>query len=82
MVVAEHTVDAAVSRIAAAIGEPARTRMLYCLMEGHARTSTELAIVAGVAPPTAVEFGRKMIFSDERPSFADLDKALQSIKGG
>src|SRR5580700_1404159 len=53
MVVAEHTVDAAVSRIAAAIGEPARTRMLYCLMEGHARTSTELAIVAGVAPPTA-----------------------------
>ena len=51
--VAEHTVDAAVSRIAAAIGEPARTRMLYCLMEGHARTSTELAIVAGVAPPTA-----------------------------
>jgi DNA-binding transcriptional ArsR family regulator len=49
----ESTVDAAVSRIAAAIGEPARTRMLYCLMEGHARTSTELAIVAGVAPPTA-----------------------------
>ena len=49
----ESTVDAAVSRIAAAIGGPARTRMLYCLMEGHARTSTELAIVAGVAPPTA-----------------------------
>lgn len=49
----ESAVDAAVSRIAAAIGEPARTRMLYCLMEGHARTSTELAIVAGVAPPTA-----------------------------
>jgi len=42
------------------------------------------AIVAsarGVAPPTAVEFGRKMIFSDERPSFNELDKALQSIKG-
>lgn len=50
---ADTTVDAAVSRIAAAIGEPARTRMLYCLMEGQARTSTELAIVAGVSPPTA-----------------------------
>ncbi|SPF39450.1 Transcriptional regulator, ArsR family [Candidatus Sulfopaludibacter sp. SbA4] len=45
--------DAAVSRIAAAIGEPARARMLYCLMDGRARTSTELAIVAGVSPSTA-----------------------------
>jgi len=45
--------DAAVSRIAAAIGEPARTRMLYCLLDGHARTSTELAMVAEVTPSTA-----------------------------
>ncbi len=45
--------DEAISRIAAAIGEPARARMLYCLMDGHARTSTELAIVAGVSPSTA-----------------------------
>ena len=45
--------DLAVSRIAAAIGEPARTRMLFCLMDGHARTSTELAIVAGITPSTA-----------------------------
>src|SRR5258706_6353964 len=45
--------DLAVSRIAAAIGEPARARMLYCLMDGHARTSTELAIVADVSPSTA-----------------------------
>jgi DNA-binding transcriptional ArsR family regulator len=50
---AQPAVDAEVSRIAAAIGEPARTRMLYCLMEGPARTSTELALVAGVTPPTA-----------------------------
>ncbi len=49
----EFNVDAAVSRIASAIGEPARTRMLYCLMEGPARTSTELAIVAEVTPSTA-----------------------------
>jgi len=49
----EEQVDAAVSRIAAAIGEPARARMLYCLVDGHARTSTELAIVAEVSPSTA-----------------------------
>lgn len=46
-------VDAAVSAIAAAIGEPARARMLYCLVDGHARTSTELAVVAQVSPSTA-----------------------------
>jgi len=45
--------DAAVSAIAAAIGEPARARMLFCLLDGRARTSTELAVVAGVTPSTA-----------------------------
>jgi DNA-binding transcriptional ArsR family regulator len=51
--------DAAVPRIAAAIGEPARARMLYCLMDGRARTSTELAVVGGVSPSTAsVHLGR------------------------
>jgi DNA-binding transcriptional ArsR family regulator len=45
--------DAAFSRIAAAIGDPARSRMLNCLQDGRARTSTELAIVAGVSPSTA-----------------------------
>jgi DNA-binding transcriptional ArsR family regulator len=49
----EHHADAAISRIAAAIGEPARARMLYCLMDGHARTSTELSVVAEVSPSTA-----------------------------
>lgn len=49
----EHYADAAVVRIAAAIGEPARARILYCLMDGRARTSTELAIVAEVSPSTA-----------------------------
>lgn len=46
-------VEITVSDIAAAIGEPARARILYCLMDGNARTSTELAIVAGVSPSTA-----------------------------
>jgi DNA-binding transcriptional ArsR family regulator len=45
--------DTAVSRIAAAIGEPARARMLYCLMDGHARTATELSVVAEIGPSTA-----------------------------
>jgi DNA-binding transcriptional ArsR family regulator len=45
--------DGAVSAIAAAIGEPARARMLSCLMDGRARTSTELAVVGGVSPSTA-----------------------------
>src|SRR5580700_6979223 len=49
----EEQVDVAVSGIAAAIGEPARARMLYSLVDGHARTSTELAIVADVSPSTA-----------------------------
>lgn len=50
---ADHDTDGAVSRIAAAIGEPARARMLYCLSDGRARTSTELAVVAQVTPSTA-----------------------------
>ncbi len=46
-------VDVVVSRIASAIGEPARARILYSLMDGHARTSTELAVAARVTPSTA-----------------------------
>ena len=45
--------DAAISSITAAIGEPARARMLYRLADGRARTSTELAVVANVSPSTA-----------------------------
>lgn len=39
-----------------------------------------IASARGVAPPIAVEFGRKMIFSDERPSFTELDQALQAVR--
>jgi DNA-binding transcriptional ArsR family regulator len=49
---AEHA-DSGAARIAAAIGEPARARMLYCLMDNHARTATELAVEAEVSPSTA-----------------------------
>jgi DNA-binding transcriptional ArsR family regulator len=47
------SVEEHVSKIAAAIGEPARARILYCLLDGRARTSTELAIVSEVSPSTA-----------------------------
>ena len=50
---AQQDNDRAASSIASAIGEPARARMLYCLMDKHARTSTELAVVADVSPSTA-----------------------------
>ena len=49
----EHHAEAAASRIAAAIGEPARARILYCLLDDRARSSTELAVIAGVSPATA-----------------------------
>ncbi|WP_335945710.1 helix-turn-helix transcriptional regulator [Pseudomonas sp. G166] len=49
---AEHH-DLGVSQVAAAIAEPARTRMLCALMDGHARTSTELASIAEVSASTA-----------------------------
>jgi len=42
-----------VAALAAAIGEPARARMLLALLDGRARTATELAALAGVTPSTA-----------------------------
>ncbi|WP_295981284.1 helix-turn-helix transcriptional regulator [uncultured Variovorax sp.] len=45
--------DFQLARLAGAIAEPARARMLSCLMDGHARTATELATVAEVAASTA-----------------------------
>ncbi|HUJ16235.1 MAG TPA: helix-turn-helix transcriptional regulator [Thermoanaerobaculia bacterium] len=46
-------VDVRVASVAAAIGEPARARILASLLDGRARTSTELAMVAEVSPSTA-----------------------------
>lgn len=45
--------DLAVAQIAGAIGEPARARILFALMDDRARSSTELAALAGVSPSTA-----------------------------
>src|SRR5580692_10695803 len=89
--------DAAVAGIAAAIGEPARARILYCLMDGHARTSTELAIVAEVSPSTASVHlnrlrterlvnvhvqGKHRYYSLEGPNVAAALEGLSVLAGG
>jgi DNA-binding transcriptional ArsR family regulator len=89
--------DAAVPEIAAAIGEPARARILYCLMDGHARTSTELAVVAGVSPSTASVHlhrlkaarlvkvliqGKHRYYSLEGPDVANVLEGLSVLAGG
>jgi len=89
-------VDATVAPIAAAIGEPARARMLYCLIDGRARTSTELAIVADVAPSTAsvhlqrlkarqlvkvVAQGKHRYYTLDRPEVASALEALNVVAG-
>ena len=89
--------DQVISRIAAAVGEPARVRMLYCLLDGHARTSTELAVVADVSPSTAsahlnrllraqlikvIAQGKHRYYSLEGPNVANALEALSVIAGG
>jgi len=90
-------IDSSVSEIAAAIGEPARARMLYCLVDGRARTSTELSVVAGVSPPTAsvhlqclmgqrlvkvLAQGKHRYYSLEGPNVAAALEALSVLAGG
>lgn len=92
-----ETADAAASSFAAAIGEPARARMLYCLTDGRARTSTELAIVAEVSPSTAsvhlqrltakrlvkvLAQGKHRYYSLEGPNVAAALEALSVLAGG
>ena len=94
---ADANASADISTIAAAIAEPARTRMLFCLMDGHARTATELAVVSGVSPSTAsvhlarlkdqrlvkvLAQGRHRYFSLEGPSVAAALEALSVVAGG
>jgi DNA-binding transcriptional ArsR family regulator len=88
--------DTAVATIAAAIGEPARARMLDCLLDGRARTSTELAVVANVTPSTAsvhlqrlrnerlvkvVAQGKHRYYSLDRPDVAAALEALNVLVG-
>jgi DNA-binding transcriptional ArsR family regulator len=93
----DHHADAAISRIAAAIGEPSRARILYCLMDGHARTSTELSVVAEVSPSTASVHlnrlkiahlvkvfvqGKHRFYSLEGPNVASALEGLSVLAGG
>jgi DNA-binding transcriptional ArsR family regulator len=88
--------DTAVARIAAAIGEPARARMLYCLVDGRARTSTELAAIGNVNPSTAsvhlyrlktqrlvkvLAQGKHRYYSLSGTSVADALEALSVVAG-
>jgi len=90
------SIDGAASRIASAIGEPARARILYCLMDNRARTSTELAAVADVGTSTAsahldrllrarllkvVAQGRNRYHSLAGPEVGRLLEGLSSIAG-
>jgi chemotaxis protein MotA len=40
-----------------------------------------LSSMSGYAPQVAVEFGRKVLFSGDRPTFAELEAELKSRKG-
>jgi DNA-binding transcriptional ArsR family regulator len=68
----EGQVDSGAASIAAAIGEPARARMLYCLVDDHARTSTELAVVADVSASTASAHLKRL----------RLDRLVKVVKQG
>ena len=48
-----HTADVRLAQLAGAIAEPARARMLCSLLDGHARTATELAALAEAGASTA-----------------------------
>jgi DNA-binding transcriptional ArsR family regulator len=89
--------DASAASIAAAIGEPARAAMLFSLLDGHARTTTELAAVSGVTMSTAsvhlqrlmtqrlvtvVVQGKHRYYSLAGPEVAAALEALSVVAGG
>ena len=41
---------------------------------------TLLSNLNGYAPPIAVEFGRKTLYSSERPSFIELEEHVRAVK--
>ena len=40
-----------------------------------------LASMNGYAPQVAVEFGRKVLYSTDRPTFIELEQEIKSRKG-
>ncbi|HEY2407778.1 MAG TPA: flagellar motor stator protein MotA [Polyangiaceae bacterium] len=53
----------------------AEARYMLCMKEAV------VAAARGVNPAIAIEFARRAIFSDERPSTAELEKAFAELKG-
>lgn len=46
----------------------------------HSMKAGLLAHVAGYAPVIAIEFARKAVMTEDRPSFADIDRATADLK--
>jgi chemotaxis protein MotA len=44
--------------------------------------SVLLASMSGYSPTVAVEFGRKVVFSPDRPTFEELEEAVRTAKNG
>ena len=40
-----------------------------------------LASMNGYAPQVAIEFGRKVLYSTDRPGFAELEQEIKNRKG-
>jgi chemotaxis protein MotA len=54
--------------------DAAEARYMGCIKEAL------LAAARGTTPALSIEFGRRAIFSDERPSIEELEKAFQELK--
>ena len=89
-------VDEGVHTIAAAIGDPGRSKMLFALLDNRARTATELAIVADLRASTAsahltrlreeklvrvVKQGRHHYYTLYSPDVATVLEGLLALSG-
>ncbi len=52
----------------------AETKYYVCMKAGL------LAYMQGYAPAVAIEFARKMLFAEERPSFYEVEEAVQNLQ--
>ena len=89
-------VDEGAHTIAAAMGDPGRSKMLFSLLDGRARTATELAIVADLRPSAAsshlarlkdeklvkvVKQGRHHYYTLYSPDVATVLEGLLALSG-
>jgi DNA-binding transcriptional ArsR family regulator len=89
-------VDEGVHTIAAAIGDPGRSKMLFSLLDNCARTATELAVVAGLRASAAsshlarlkeerlvkvVKQGRHHYYTLYSPDVATVLEGLLALSG-